>query len=101
MGLSHLSVAGRIYAAFGILIVLLVVLTGVAIVGVQALGANFADEGSKAEFLEVIQAEHQRVFGAITDRKPDEARVAMRRHLEDGRRRYRDWSLAQDETGTG
>jgi len=42
VGLSHLSVAGRIYAAFGILIVLLVVLTGVAIVGVQALGANFA-----------------------------------------------------------
>lgn len=62
----------------------------------RALGAGFIDESSKSEFLEAIQVEHQRVFNAITDRKPDEARVAMRRHLEDGRRRYREWSLAQD-----
>ena len=57
---------------------------------------RFTSESSKSEFLEVIQVEHQRVLKAITDRKPDEARVAMRRHLEDGRRRYREWSLAQD-----
>lgn len=62
----------------------------------RALGATFTSETSKSEFLEIIQIEHQRVFNAITDRKPDEARVAMRRHLEDGRRRYREWSLAQD-----
>jgi GntR family transcriptional regulator, transcriptional repressor for pyruvate dehydrogenase complex len=62
----------------------------------RALEAGFTSESSKSEFLEVIQVEHQRVLKAITDRKPDEARVAMRRHLEDGRRRYREWSLAQD-----
>ena len=60
-----------------------------------ALGAGFTSE-SKSEFLEVILVEHERVLKAINDRKPDEARVAMRRHLEDGRRRYREWSLAQD-----
>jgi len=62
----------------------------------RALGASFADEKSKAEFLEVIAGEHQRIFDAIAERKPDEARLAMRRHLEDGRRRYREWSLAHD-----
>jgi GntR family transcriptional regulator, transcriptional repressor for pyruvate dehydrogenase complex len=62
----------------------------------RALEAGFTSESSKSEFLEAIQVEHQRVLKAITDRKPDEARVAMRRHLEDGRRRYREWSLAQD-----
>lgn len=62
----------------------------------RALGANFTDESSKSEFLEAIQVEHQRIFTAISDRKPDEARIAMRRHLETGRRRYREWSLAQE-----
>lgn len=62
----------------------------------RALGASFADDKSKTDFLDVIQSEHQRIFNAISDRKPDEARIAMRRHLEDGRRRYREWSLAQD-----
>lgn len=62
----------------------------------RALGASFSDDKSKTEFLEVIQAEHLRIFNAISDRKPDEARLAMRRHLEDGRRRYREWSLSQD-----
>ncbi len=62
----------------------------------QALGARFANDQLKAEFLELIQLEHQRIFDAISNRKPDEARTAMRRHLEDGRRRYREWSLAQD-----
>lgn len=62
----------------------------------RALGAGFSDETSRTEFLAVIAVEHQRIFDAINDRKPDDARAAMRRHLEDGRRRYRDWSLAQD-----
>lgn len=62
----------------------------------RALGASFADDQSKSKFLEAIQAEHRRIFDAISDRKPDEARLAMRRHLEDGRRRYREWSLEQD-----
>jgi DNA-binding FadR family transcriptional regulator len=62
----------------------------------RALGASFADDKSKTDFLDVIQGEHQRIFNAISDRKPGEARIAMRRHLEDGRRRYREWSLAHD-----
>ncbi|WP_423065870.1 FadR/GntR family transcriptional regulator [Devosia sp. CN2-171] len=62
----------------------------------RALGASFADERSKTEFLEVIAGEHQRIYDAISERKPDEARIAMRRHLEDGRRRYRDWRIAHD-----
>lgn len=62
----------------------------------RALGASFVDDKSRNAFLDVIKDEHRRIFIAISDRKPDEARLAMRRHLEDGRRRYREWSLAQD-----
>lgn len=62
----------------------------------RALGASFTDEKAKADFLDVIQGEHQRIFNAISDRKADEARLAMRRHLEDGRRRYREWRIAHD-----
>jgi DNA-binding FadR family transcriptional regulator len=62
----------------------------------RTLGASFVDEASKAEFLGHIETEHLRILAAISDRKPDEARLAMRRHLEDGRRRYREWRLAQD-----
>ncbi len=62
----------------------------------RVLGASFVDEASKAEFLAAIEAEHLRVLEAITERRADEARLAMRRHLEDGRRRYREWRLAQD-----
>ncbi|MBN9364717.1 MULTISPECIES: FadR/GntR family transcriptional regulator [unclassified Devosia] len=64
----------------------------------RALGASFSDDTSKSAFLDVIRAEHQRIFNAISDRKPDEARIAMRQHLEGGRRRYREWSLAQEDT---
>jgi GntR family transcriptional repressor for pyruvate dehydrogenase complex len=62
----------------------------------RALGARFVDESSKAGFLANIEVEHLRILEAITERRPDEARLAMRRHLEDGRRRYREWRLAQD-----
>lgn len=65
----------------------------------QALGASFADQRSRTQFLEAIEVEHQRIFEAISERRPDEARQAMRRHLEDGRRRYRDWSLAHEMQG--
>jgi len=62
----------------------------------RTLGASFVDEASKAEFLGHIETEHLKILAAIADRKPDDARLAMRRHLEDGRRRYREWRLAQD-----
>jgi len=62
----------------------------------RALGASFADEKDKSEFLDTIQSEHRRIFEAISDRRGDDARAAMRKHLEGGRRRYREWSLAHD-----
>lgn len=62
----------------------------------RALGASFSDEKDKAEFLENIQTEHRRIFEAISERQADAARLAMRQHLEGGRRRYREWSLAHD-----
>lgn len=69
----------------------------------RVLGASFVDEAGKVEFLATIEAEHLRILEAITERRPDEARLAMRRHLEDGRRRYREWRLTQDLSplGTG
>lgn len=62
----------------------------------RALGASFADDTDKSEFLDNIQVEHRRIFEAISDRRADDARAAMRQHLEGGRRRYREWSLAHD-----
>lgn len=64
----------------------------------RALGASFTDEKDKTEFLVNIEAEHRRIFEAINDRQPDAARAAMREHLQGGRRRYREWSLAHDVT---
>ncbi|WP_375451334.1 FadR/GntR family transcriptional regulator [uncultured Devosia sp.] len=62
----------------------------------RALGASFADQQDKAEFLDNIQREHRRIFEAINERQADAARAAMRQHLEGGRRRYREWSLLHD-----
>jgi DNA-binding FadR family transcriptional regulator len=62
----------------------------------RALGARFADEKSQAAFLEVIAAEHRQIYEAIADKRAEEARRAMRQHLEGGRRRYREWRLAHD-----
>jgi GntR family transcriptional repressor for pyruvate dehydrogenase complex len=62
----------------------------------RALGAHFTDDDEKSMFLDIIQTEHRRIFDAISDRQADEARQAMRQHLEGGRRRYREWSIAQD-----
>jgi len=67
----------------------------------RALGARFADDGSRRDFLAAIASEHQAIFIAISDRRADEARLAMRRHLEDGRRRYREWRLTQDMPPAG
>ncbi|MHA6691665.1 FadR/GntR family transcriptional regulator [Devosia sp. A449] len=62
----------------------------------RALGASFSDDTDKAEFLRNIDSEHRLIFEAITERQADAARSAMRQHLEGGRRRYREWSLAHD-----
>lgn len=62
----------------------------------SALRASFTDEKDKSEFLETIQNEHRRIFEAISERRANDARAAMRQHLEGGRRRYREWSLAHD-----
>ncbi|MGV3490241.1 MAG: FadR/GntR family transcriptional regulator [Devosia sp.] len=66
----------------------------------RALGAVFADDTAKAAFLEGIYVEHQRIYAAVAERKADDARSAMRRHLEDGRRRYREWRILHDVTQT-
>jgi GntR family transcriptional repressor for pyruvate dehydrogenase complex len=67
----------------------------------RALRASFTDEKDKSEFLENIQSEHRRIFDAISERRADDARAAMRQHLEGGRRRYREWSLAHNlDSGT-
>lgn len=63
----------------------------------RALGASFSDDRDKAEFLETIDQEHRKIFDAISNRQADAARAAMRQHLEGGRRRYREWSIAQSE----
>lgn len=63
----------------------------------RALGASFSDDRDKAEFLETIDQEHRKIFEAISNRQADAARAAMRQHLEGGRRRYREWSIAQSE----
>jgi DNA-binding FadR family transcriptional regulator len=67
----------------------------------RALGASFVDDASRLAFLNAIQGQHEAIYEAISGRNADAARLTMRRHLEDGRRRYRDWSLAQELTDTG
>jgi GntR family transcriptional repressor for pyruvate dehydrogenase complex len=36
----------------------------------------------------MVQGEHRAIFEAIRDRQPPAARHAMRRHLENSRKRY-------------
>ena len=62
----------------------------------KVLGTTFTDDASKQVFLDAIELEHQAIYDAITNRRSDDARTAMRRHLEDGRRRYREWSLSYE-----
>lgn len=62
----------------------------------RVLGTGFIDQESRQVFLDAIQLEHQHIYEAIGNRRSDDARTAMRRHLEDGRRRYREWSLSYE-----
>jgi len=62
----------------------------------RALGASFGDAATRSVFLGTIQSEHQAIFDAISERNAKQARATMRRHLEDGRRRYRDWSITRE-----
>jgi len=62
----------------------------------RVLGTSFADDTAKQVFVDAIETEHQAIFDAIANRRSDDARTAMRRHLEDGRRRYREWSLSYE-----
>ena len=56
-----------------------------------------AHHGSAADRVPArVVLEHQHIYEAIGNRRSDDARTAMRRHLEDGRRRYRDWSLSYE-----
>lgn len=63
----------------------------------RVLGTRFPDDASKQLFLDAITIEHQAIYDAIDSRRSNDARTAMRRHLEDGRRRYREWSLSYDK----
>lgn len=65
----------------------------------RALGARFADEASQTAFLEVIAGEHRQIYDAIAEKRAEDARGAMRQHLEGGRRRYREWRLLHDMEG--
>lgn len=66
----------------------------------RALGAGFSNEVDRSAFLENIRAEHRKILDAIAARDASEARTAMRLHLYEGRRRYREWSVAH-ELATG
>lgn len=61
----------------------------------KALGAAFADADEQVNFLRKIHAEHRVIADAIADRQPETARDSMRIHLDNGRRRYRNWTLEQ------
>lgn len=64
----------------------------------KALGAAFADSDEQISFLKNIQEEHRAIADAIADRQPQLARDSMRIHLDNGRRRYRNWNL-EHQTG--
>lgn len=51
---------------------------------------NAGRENASPEYLAHIQSEHRRIAEAISRRDSDAAREAMRQHLENGQRRYRD-----------
>jgi DNA-binding FadR family transcriptional regulator len=60
----------------------------------QSIRVTTAPRVGQRPYLEKIQGEHRAIFNAIRDRKAAEAREAMRRHLTNGRERYR--QLATD-----
>ncbi|MDV3253715.1 FadR family transcriptional regulator [Devosia sp. BK] len=59
----------------------------------RALGADFADADEQISFLRKIHTEHRVIADAIAERQPETARDSMRIHLDNGRRRYRNWTL--------
>lgn len=63
----------------------------------RALGAAFANPDDQTAFLQKIHDEHKVIVDAIIERNEDAARTAMRSHLENGRRRYRTWSVEHPE----
>ena len=63
----------------------------------QSVRAARGRMASQRPYLEMIQGEHRAIFDAIRDGSPPAARRAMRRHLENSRKRYR--KLAGEATG--
>ncbi len=59
----------------------------------KALGAAFADSEEQMSFLLTIHDEHRAIADAIANRQPERARETMRTHLDNGRRRYRNWNV--------
>jgi GntR family transcriptional repressor for pyruvate dehydrogenase complex len=55
----------------------------------QSVRVEAQRSGGQRPYLETIQNEHRAIFGAIRDRNAAAARDAMRRHLVNGRERYR------------
>ena len=54
----------------------------------QSVRAERGRMASRRAYLEMIQGEHHAIFDAIRDHQPPAARRAMRRHLENSRKRY-------------
>lgn len=66
----------------------------------HVIDASTMDENDRT-YLAEVQTEHYGIFEAISARNSNEARAAMRAHLERGRRRYREWSLVRGSPLSG
>jgi DNA-binding FadR family transcriptional regulator len=60
----------------------------------QSIRAARGRMASRRAYLEMIQGEHRAIFDAIRQHQPATARAAMRRHLENSRKRYRKLAAA-------
>jgi DNA-binding FadR family transcriptional regulator len=63
----------------------------------QSVRAARGRMASRRAYLEMLQDEHRAILEAIRGRSPAAARAAMRRHLENSRKRYR--KLADESAG--
>ncbi len=54
----------------------------------QSVRAAHTEPAGQRSYLETIQGEHDRIFAAIRDGKPGDARIAMHAHLMRSRERY-------------
>jgi GntR family transcriptional regulator, transcriptional repressor for pyruvate dehydrogenase complex len=61
----------------------------------HVLDTSIGSESDRRDFLAVVHSEHYGIYQAIASRDSTGARAAMRAHLEQGRKRYREWSLVQ------